>query len=70
MKDFLLKSIYPRVALIFILAFISQIIYDATLYLVFYYAFFVFLFGGFGLILYFTIRAFINQYNEYKNTKR
>jgi hypothetical protein len=70
MKDFLFKSIYVRIIFVFLMALVSQIIYDATLYLVFYYAFFVFLIGGFGLILYFTIRAFINQYNEYKNTKR
>lgn len=70
MKNFLLKSIYPRIVLIFLLALVSQIIYDATYLLFFYYSFFVFLFSGFAAIIIFTINAFINQYNEYKNTKR
>jgi hypothetical protein len=66
----IIRSPQFKILLIFILALISQIIYENTGKMFFYYSFFVFIGLGFlaGLIL--TFIAFRNQWKEWKSTKR
>lgn len=58
-----------KIICIFLFAFLSQVIYESTNLLFFYYSFFAFIILGILWGTYITGRAFYNQYKEWKETK-
>jgi hypothetical protein len=66
----LIRTPQFKIICIFLFSLISQIIYENTNILFFYYSFFVFIIGGTLAGLYLTWRAFYNQYKEWKETNK